>query len=242
MGTATTALDRDAEQAALELGDHSEVRAVCVIGSSARGDSTAESDIDLLAIVGDRDAAASVRSAYGRRRHGRRVQLKLLSEEGLTTLFQARSTFAVHVLRECVVVSDPHERFAALRAPHSLHAPVRDNSAELSLRLEPYEDLGWCQGLYLYCLADFYSAGRAAAYTIMGRSSQFEFSGAAALRAVAEHRPELAGVAQVVDALRPFYVLVERDEHGKLPFGYRDCHTEAHQARDAARALVQAIR
>lgn len=218
-----------------------EVRAVCLIGSSARGDWEAGSDIDLLALVCDRTAAAAVRATFGRERVGRRVQMKLLSEAGLTRLFQQRSTFAVHILREAVVVFDPYGDFAALAEPHSRDDPVREDGGRLRIRLEIYDELDWCQGLYLYCLSDLYSIGRAAAYTILGRDSRFEFSGTRAFRTVARARPGLEHAAERVAALRPFFLLVERNATEFLPFPYRDCHEEAHGARDACHALVDAI-
>lgn len=235
-------IDRQAYGAARDLGRVPGVRAACVIGSAARGDFEEGSDIDLLALVEDRSTAASVRQSFPRERAGRRVQLKLLDEAGLTRVFAARSTFAVHVLREAVVVSDPTARFATLSEPHSRDAPVRHNGAELRVRLELYEDLQWCQGFYLYCLSDLYSIGRSAAYTILGRESRFEFSGLRALRSLAAGRPELTPAAREVARLRPFFLLVERNASEALPFPYRDRHTEAGEARDACRTLVSAIR
>jgi len=244
MSTATCQpiADREARLAAWDLARLNEVDAVCVLGSSARGDYDERSDIDLLALVEDRGAASAVRAAFDRERAGRRVQLKLVSEARLAGLFERRSTFAVHILREAVVVSDPGGRFAKLCEPHSRDEPVREDGAKLRIRLELYEDIEWCQGLYLYCLSDLYSIGRAAAYTILGRSSRFEFSGVRALRSVARIDPGLEQAAQRVAALRPFFQLVERDASESLPFPYRDCHQEARDARDACDALVDAIR
>lgn len=234
--------DLEARWAAEDLGRLGGVRAVCVLGSSARGDFDNASDIDLLALVDDRETATAVRASFGRERAGRRVQLKLLTEPRLGRLFERRSTFAVHVLREAVVVFDPLGSFAAVRKRYSPDAPVCDNREGLLIRLELYEDLDWCQGLYLYCLSDLYSIGRAAAYSILGRDSRFEFSGMRTLRAIERHRPALAGPARRIAALRPFFLLVERDQPEALPYPYRDCHQEASEARDACRTLVQAIR
>ena len=61
------------------------------------------------------------------------------------------------------MVFDPLGTFAAVRKRHSADAPVCDNREGLLIRLELYEHLDWCQGLYLYCLSDLYSIGRAAA-------------------------------------------------------------------------------
>jgi predicted nucleotidyltransferase len=233
--------DLDARLTAEELGRLAGVRSVCVIGSSARGDFTDSSDIDLLALVDDGEVAAAARALVGAERSGRPVQLKLLSETRLAKLFELRSTFAVHVLREAVVVVDPHGRFAALCQQHSRDEPVCDNRKHLLIRLELYEDLEWCQGMYLYCLADLYSIGRAAAYTILGRGGRFEFSGVRALGSLSRYQPGLASAAESVGALRPFFLLADRDKREELPFPYRDCHRDAMSARDACYELVNAI-
>lgn len=93
--------------------------------------------------------------------------------EEVDPFFEGRSTFAVHVLREGLVAHDPAGDFADLAGRYSLDEPVRNNQSDLLLRLELYVDLAWCQGLYLYCLSDLYSIGRAAAFTILGRTSNF---------------------------------------------------------------------
>jgi predicted nucleotidyltransferase len=235
-------IGRDAGSAAEMLARSPGVLAVCLLGSSARGDDDDGSDLDFLALVEDRTAAAAIRTSFRGHRAGRRVQLRLMTEAGLMRVFERRSTFAVHVLRESVALYDPNGRFATLRGDHSLDDPVHDDGSALQLRLEGYEELSWCQGLYLYCLSDLYSIGRAAAFTILGREAKFEFSGPRALDRVAREYPDLKQSARCVTALRPFFLLVERDQKGPLPFAHRDCHREAHRARDATAALVYAIR
>jgi predicted nucleotidyltransferase len=234
--------DIEAVRAAEEVGRVPGVVAVAVLGSSARGDYDATSDIDLLALVVDGEAAREVAAWKRGQPRGRRLQLKVMTEPRLTRLLERRSTFAVHVLREAIPVVDPAARFAALRRPHSRDAPVRDNRDDLLIRLEPYEYLDWCQGFYLFCLADLYSIGRAAAFTILGRRSHFEFSGVRALRTLESLMPELAGEAHVVSELRPFFLLAHRDAAGPIPFPYRDCHEQADRARRACFSLVGAIR
>lgn len=247
VAAAKSHVDRAARLAALDLARCEQVEAVCVIGSSARGDSTQRSDIDLLALVADRPTAqaAAVRARRQHERAGRRVQPRLLSAARLTRLLDERSTFAVHVLREAVVIDDPAGKLAAICGAHDRDAPVRDPNAarDLRLRLEPYADLAWCEGVYLYCLSDLYSIARAAAFTILGRAARFEFSGSRAFATVARHVPDLAPSARRAARLRPFYLLAERDASGPPPppFQHRDCHSEAERARDACATLVEAV-
>jgi predicted nucleotidyltransferase len=234
--------DREARHAADRLGREDGVRAVCVIGSGARGDFDAASDIDLLVLVDDRATAARVRARFPRAVDDREIQLKLVTEAQLTRLFERRSTFGVHVLREGVAVIDHFGAFETLRARHPRDTPVRNNRGELLVRLELYDDIAWCQGLYLYCLADLYSIGRAAVFTLLGRQSRFEFSGTRAFDRLRREAPELAAATECIAELRPFFLLVERDSRQPLPFPARDCHAAASWAVEACRTLVDAIR
>jgi predicted nucleotidyltransferase len=236
-----------AHRAALDLAERlaglDHVQSVCLLGSAARGDAEPGSDIDLLAVVDAREHVNDVRRrALGACRvQTCKVQTKVLDEARLAEMFTGRSTFAVHVLREAVIVRDEGHRFTRLRAQHSPDAPVKVDPAALQRRLELYDNLDWCQGLYLYCLADCYSTGRAAAYALLGQLGIFEFSAGKALTRVADEWPELRRAAERIARLRPFFVLADRDIHQPLPFPYRDHWVEAETAVRAAHQLIGAL-
>lgn len=234
-------LDPAAVHAAECLAHLDHVYSVCLLGSTARGDAGPNSDIDLLALVDARDHVPGVRSRVVRRVGDRRVQTKVVDVTRLSEIFDARSTFAVHILREAVIVHDEGRRFERLRAARSADAPVRANPVTLRRRLELYDDLEWCQGLYLYCLADCYSLGRAAAYGLLGQRGVFEFSAQKALSRVEVECPELREATRRIGRLRPFFLLAERDVREPLPFPYRDCHAEAEAAVRAAHELIDAL-
>jgi predicted nucleotidyltransferase len=238
------------DPAALDLADRlanlDHVRSVCLLGSAARGDAGPGSDLDLLAMVDARRHVKDVRRRVSRalgagRVPTSKVQTKILDEARLAEILAGRSTFAVHVLREAVIVHDEDHRFAQLRAHHSPDTPVRADPAALRRRLELYNDLDWCQGLYLYCLADCYSTGRAAAYELLGQRGIFEFSAGKALERVADEWPEQGSAAECIARLRPFFLLAGRDVHEPLPFPYRDRRLEADTAVRAAHQLVAAL-
>lgn len=146
------------------------------------------------------------------------------------------------MLREAVIVHDEGDRFARLRAQHSPDAPVRADPTALHRRIELYDDLDWCQGLYLYCLADCYSTGRAAAYALLGQRGVFEFSARKALARVADEWPDLRPATECIARLRPFFVLADRDVHEPLPFPYRDRRPKAEAAVGAAHELIGALK
>jgi predicted nucleotidyltransferase len=238
---ADSKLDPAAVDAAERLARLDHVCSVCVLGSIARGDAGPSSDIDLLALVDAREHVPGVRSRMPRRVRDRKVQTKVVDEVRLNEILEGRSTFAVHVLREAVILHDEGRRLERLRGTWSPDAPVRADPAMLHQRLEPYDDLDWCQGLYLYCLADCYSVGRAASYVLLSQRGVFEFSPRKALLRVAAEYPELREVARRIARLRPFFLLVERDLREPLPFPYRDCHAEAEAGVAAAHSLVSAL-
>lgn len=242
----TTVIDRSTlEPAAVDVANHlarlDHVCSVCLLGSTARGDADPNSDIDLLAVVDAPEHVACVRSRVLRRVGTRKVQTKVVDEARLGEIFDGRSTFAVHILREAVVLHDKAHRFERLRAARTPDAPVRVDARTLRRRLEPYDDPAWCQGLYLYCLADCYSLGRAAAYGLLGQGGVFEFSAEKALLRVAAEYPDLREATERVSRLRPFFLRVERDLGEPLPFPYRDCHSETDAAVRAAHELIDAL-
>ncbi len=75
-------IDPVAHGAVSTLVDMDAVQAVCVIGSCARGESDGTSDIDLLALVEDRAAAAAIRARFARQHRGRHVQSSLSPRRG----------------------------------------------------------------------------------------------------------------------------------------------------------------
>lgn len=237
----TATVDPAALDLAERLGDLDHVRTVCLLGSTARGEIQPGSDIDLLAVVDAPSHVDDVRREALRALGPRKVQTKVLDEARLADILDGRSTFAVHVLREAVIVHDEGQRFARLRAQHSPDAPVRADPAALRRRVELYDDLDWCQGLYLYCLADCYSTGRAASYVLLGQRGIFEFSAAKALARVADEWPNLRPAAERIARLRPFFMLVHRDVHERVPFPYRDRRAEAEAAVGAAHELIGAL-
>jgi predicted nucleotidyltransferase len=239
----TATVDPAALDLADRLADLVHVRCVCLLGSKARGDTDPGSDIDLLAVVDARSHVKDVRRLAlhvlaASKVQTSKVQTKVVDEARLAELLGGRSTFAVHVLREAVIVHDEGHRFAQMRAKHSPDAPVRADPAAMRRRLDLYDSLDWCQGLYLYCLADCYSTGRAAAYALLGQRGIFEFSGGKALARIADEWPDLRSAAQRIACLRPFFVLADRDVHEPLPFPYRDRRPEAEAAVRAAHQLI----
>jgi predicted nucleotidyltransferase len=235
------ALDPAAVDLAEELAGLAHVRAVCLLGSVARGDVGPGSDIDLLAVVDARSHVADVRQKATREVGRRRVQTKVLAEERLDEILAARSSFAVHVLREAVVVHDDGQCFEQIRAKYSRDAPIRADPDRLRRRLELYDPLDWCQGHFLYCLSDCYSVGRAAAFALLGERRIFEFSGTRAFGLLAREFPDLEDAAQRLSGLRPFFVLATRDVREALPYPHRGCRAEAQDAVQAAHKLVAAV-
>lgn len=234
--------DRTAYELAAALAEDARLQSVCVIGSTARGDCDSSSDIDLLAVAADGSVRLTeLKKSLPKPRIERRVQLKLFNERGLRELFDRRTTFAVHILREAVPVVDRDASFERMRRRYSLDAPAQDDGSWFRVRLELYEDLDWCHGFYLFCLADCYALGRAAAILALAREGEFEFRKSRAFVRFRQRYPELSEATEVIQELEPFYLLARRNVKMNLPFPHRDCHEEAQAARDACADLVDVL-
>jgi hypothetical protein len=113
--------------------------------------------------------------------------------------------------------------------------------AALRARLEPYEDLAWCRGHYLICLADLYMLARSGAMLALAKRGVFEFGRRVVFARHAELFPELSPSVSTLRTLEPFYMRVRRGLEVPLPFSPRDTHREAMHAREACRVLLDAI-
>jgi predicted nucleotidyltransferase len=216
------------------------VRSVCVFGSTARRRTAEGSDLDLLVVVDDSVDASELRAQMRsiRTQLKKTTQLTVVSEGRIRKHFQNRTVFAAHLTREGRILRDSSGVLTKLMNRHPRDAPVLENSRGLGRQLSIYEDLAWCNGQYLFCLADLYAIGRSAAMLILGRQAIFEFDRERVFGRLAAVRPLLSDDIEKVMELRPFWAAVHRDARYPFPFPDRDSHQQTFEARDSCRALV----
>jgi predicted nucleotidyltransferase len=219
------------------------VRAACVLGSAARGDLDAFSDIDALVVIDDAatDWARRIRLGVPRRVGRHRLQLRIMTRLRLVELRERRTVYAAHVAVEGHVVFDRRWDLRRLRRAFPPGSTVAETGDGLRRRMSLYDDLDWCHGHYLACLADLYAFGRAGVILHLARSGIFDFG---RTRPFAQYRALTPRHATEVDALRelePFYLRVRRDAALPLPFAPTGAHEHARSARDACRTLLDAL-
>lgn len=234
----------DATQKALQpIRSVSEVRAACVLGSVAREESDFVSDLDLLVVMGSRDAVAAqtVRRMTPSQVDGHPVQLRILTSKRLREISMDRTVYAAHVALEAHVLFDRRWDLRRLRRAFPPGSTVAESGARLRRRLDLYEDLTWCNGHFLACFADLYAFGRAGAILALGRRGIFEFGRRAPFEALAKLDPTLVGPSEALLALEPFYLRGRRDADVDLPFSHRNSYVTAEGARDACRQILRSV-
>ena len=221
------------------LRSEPEVRSACLLGSVARGDADRHSDLDLLAVV-ENDAVVGerLRRIVPRVIDGRSVQIRVLTVSRLNEQTARRSIYAAHVARESVCLFDRRGDLRRVKRAFPSGATLAESADPLRRRLTLYDDLEWCGGHFLLCLADLYAFGRAGAILTLGRRGIFEFGRTAPLEKLGALEPSIAAAASTVRQLEPFYVRVRRGIVVQAPFPARGAFHEAAAARDACGAIL----
>lgn len=223
----------------VELLADQEIRALCVFGSVARRHTRTDSDLDLLAVVPGAQEARHLRAEIKTRRPDH-AQIRLITLSALERNLNEMTVFASHLAREGKVLNDRDGLVSWLIARYPKDAPVKEDSSSLASQLAIYDELDWCAGHYLFCLADLYAWGRAATMLVLAREAHFEFDRDRVFSRFAEAHPELAAEAEAVRVLRPFWQKVRRHEEVELPFSPTNTLRQTTAARDACREIVRA--
>jgi predicted nucleotidyltransferase len=229
-----------AGRAVEELSHRSNVRALCMFGSVARGKWDDQSDVDLLAVVPSRSIAKALRAELRAKHLDQAAQVRFMTPDLVAQKFHGRTVFASHLAREGKVLVDRDGAISTLIADYPVDAPVQETARGLASQLEVYREIDWCAGHYLFCLSDLYAWGRSGSMLVLARQGIFEFDRGAVFERLPEAHPELQEAAETVSELRPFWRLVRRRERGRLPFPPVGSHKETTNARDACRKIIRA--
>jgi predicted nucleotidyltransferase len=218
-----------------------DLRAICLFGSAARDESAADSDVDVLVVMADSSDALGLRRQLRSMKEdvNHSSQICLMTEERLRRNFADRTVFAAHLAREGRVVDDHDGVIEELLADFPVDAPVQETAGRLNSQLDVYEDLVWCGGYYLFCLADLYAWSRSGAMLALARAGEFEFDRDRVFARLGSVHPDLRAAAEVTRRLRPFWERVNRHGTAALPFSPVGSDREAKEAREACRAILE---
>jgi len=229
-----------ASDAVEALRGFSNVVGLCLVGSVARGDDRADSDIDILVVVRDRQTPNDLLAELPQHLRDTRLSLICESQDALARLAREGSLFLLHARTEGKVVYDPEGLLqSAFRV--SAETPL-DTSRELRNRvasLRHYRHLDRFGGNFLFALAHLYGLGKGVAIARSVQTGKPTFVKSDALAQLAVRHPELRHDVDVIQRLRPFYDLTRGHRVASLPFSYVDAVDETSQAVEAVRHLAE---
>ena len=208
---------------------------VCLIGSVARGDDVAGSDIDLLVVAEKKVRRSELISRLPEDLRRRELSLICYARSDWIAEAQAGSLFVHHVRLEGQPLFD---RDGSLKAGFQAAAARRPNvEAELRRqvsRLRLYSDPARLNGQHLFALSHLYAIGKAVAIARCVELNEPTFVKEEALTRLGQRRPDLADAVRAVALLRPFYDLTR--ERGDEPLPFEPVNVQ-HRVVDASAAI-----
>lgn len=224
-----------AEGVAGSLARYEDVAALSLLGSVARGNARADSDVDLLVITKSETRRSRLMRRLPPSMRDERISLLSFSIERWQEDVERGSLFLHHVRLEGQTLYDPdgvlqHGLAAIAERPPDVAGEIQRQLRRLRL----YRDLGRLNGQHLFALAHLYAIGKATAIARCIELGEAIFIKEEALQSLAARRSALADAAATVARLRPFYDLERGREPASLPF-------EPVRADDEVRRAVVAI-
>ena len=231
---------RVAESIAGVLASTSGIEGVYVFGSVARGDATADSDIDLI-VVGDRSELSSrkVRKLVPPQLRSLRPSVAFYTLEELDALLSAKASFADHLVSEGQILFDREGRLRRLLDAHTGLAFEVGVELQFELRrLRHLEDTEQFNGNFLFCLAHLYVIGKAVVMLVLKAEGTPEYNKSRSFQSLAARHPELTTEAESLAQLKPFYLRVTRRSPEAFPFSYRDADERVKRAIAGVRRIA----
>jgi len=229
-----------AERAAAALARYDDVEAIALLGSVARGDARADSDVDLMVVT-----QGEVRRSHLLRRlppSTRDSCLSLLAYTSLRLQAEAESgsLFLNHVRSEGTSLHDPHG--ILVRALEQVAQTAPDVESDIKRRmgqLRLYRDLDRLNGQHLSALSHLYAIGKGVAIARCSELDAPTFVKQRALERLGELRPELAHEAETIARLRPFYEATTGRPGEPFPFEPVDVDQQVKRAIGAIEHIAR---
>jgi predicted nucleotidyltransferase len=220
------------------------VEGVCVFGSLARGDIHETSDIDLLVAGSDQELSpTALNRILPEELRNVKQSLAYYTVDELREMVNSAAPFALHLRREALIVYDRGGVLRALLKGDGGDAEInagREMEARLS-QLDVYDDLDMFNGDFLFVLSHLYAIGKSIVILALAVEGRPEFSREAAFARFADGHPELAAEVRTITAIRPFYMLVTRSAHERMPFSRYSAEREVLDVIAAIRRIASVL-
>jgi predicted nucleotidyltransferase len=214
------------------------IEAVLLFGSVARGDATADSDIDLIIVANERLRSAQVREVLGEEHW--RTSITCHTWDSLEAAREEEWSFFVHLREEGNIVYGGPELKRSIDRTHSPDFTVwKERLGEELERLDRFDDLDRYTAGYNLPLARIFRTARYSCMLENTAAGESAFSRDACFNVFARRHPEVSGETDLVRRLWPFHARTQGRRGPVLPFE-PEAETDVVEAREAARAVVGA--
>jgi predicted nucleotidyltransferase len=196
--------------------------AVILFGSSARGDATEHSDLDLLVISTHRGGTEAARE-LSREVRSMRVSLLTHTWSSFARLRHDDWLFVRHLSEEAVALWDPHGEFGRRsEVAYPGDRAVTDQIRQHSQGLTQLSDVERYGGDFLFPLAGVYALAKRIAMLANSRRGVSIFDRERALLACGDLFPAAAEDLSALRRLAPFYALTRGIRSMHTPFSSDD--------------------
>jgi predicted nucleotidyltransferase len=229
---------RLAGEATDRLSQQAQIDAVCVLGSVARGESHAGSDIDLMLITHEPTRPSKL---YPQLNGLEAISLIVHTRESFQRLSASRAIFAIHVRDEGKVLFD-RDRWLTEQL-QSLAGQRADPSSTYrwaNQEVARYRDLARFNGIYHFAFARLYSISRAVAIGITVDKGDPQYGKDEPFSWIATELPTLRDPVKRLSALRAFREIEGGYDQLARPFDDRGADSEMRQAVADLETLLSA--
>jgi predicted nucleotidyltransferase len=224
------------------LSSNQHVRSLILIGSHARGDFGAHSDIDVVVITDTRMRRSTLYSLLPRKLNISRLSLLPHTCEAFQALYREGSLFLVHIMREGRVLYDDGYYSNLTRIPFRVsRESILLEWHILKLRFKSSENLSIYGELFAECLSRLYSMAKNIAIIALALKGVFVFNKDLAFRQFCMRFPDLEKDISGLLELEPFSTIWSKGLPAEQPFSPIGCRDSVEPYIHSLDKIIQRV-
>lgn len=196
------------------------VRTVILFGSTARGDTTNRSDIDLLLITQQRSNKRAIKRLIPQSlMPSKKLCLSVYSAEQIHSAYVNGSLFMTHLIKEGKILYDDGFFKELCSNPFTISSSRMKLSLKIfEQRLETANNIEMYNKHFIRLYSDFYSMAKGIAFMILANNGQYVFNRKEAFDLLSNKYPDYKQTIKKLQALEPFFIKTHRGVSERLPF------------------------